>query len=125
MDHPARRSGWDRWIRGRSLCLIAATATTVVLRMVHPVHMRDAGVRLVWPRKRLLRVAPAAAPAAAAALSVALTTSAHLLQRLRGLLPVAAVLQDRRSLGYAVGLLPPDGPPIRAVQKTATRRVRE
>ena len=31
--------------------------------------MRDAGVRLVWPRKRLLLVAPAATPAAAAALS--------------------------------------------------------
>ena len=120
MDHPARRSHAARWIRGQRNCIIAAAAAALVLLMVRPVHMRDAGLPLVRILNRLLLAARAATSEATATISVALATAAHLLRSSRGVLPVAAVLQDR-----GVGLLPTQRSPIRAVSRAATRRVRE
>ena len=94
MDHPARRSHAARWIRGQRNCIIAAATATLVLLMVRPVHMRDAGLPLVRILNRLLLAARAATSVTTATITVALATAAHLLRSSRGLLPVAAVLQD-------------------------------
>ena len=139
MDHPARRNHALCRFRGRWNCIITATgwnciatatAATVVLCMVQPVHVHDGGLRLVRILSRLPLAAQTATPTTTATISFTVASTApaagpacapaQLLRSSRGLLPRAAVLQNRR-----VGLLPPPGSPIRTVPLAATRRVRE